>query len=61
VSDERRDLATMRAQRDEARAEVQRLKNRLRAIADCQEHRCSLCLSCMEAAGVTIRGLAKTA
>ena len=45
MSDERRDLATMRAQRDEARAEVQRLKNRLRAIADCQEHRCSLCLA----------------
>ena len=56
MSDERRDLATLQARLDEKDQEIRRLKNRLRALANCENHRCFLCSDCLEAAGVWIRG-----
>jgi hypothetical protein len=45
-----RDLATARAKIHTLIMEVVALKLRLRSIADCQERRCSLCLTCLHAA-----------
>lgn len=44
-----RDEATLRAQLAEQQREMQHLRNRLRAVRDCTEHRCFLCLACLSA------------
>ena len=50
MSDERRDLATYRAKLAEQEREIARLRNRLNAIANCEDRRCHLCLACLNAA-----------
>lgn len=50
MSDERRDLATLKANLAERDREIRLLRNRLRVIDDCEDKRCHLCLNCLAAA-----------
>ncbi len=51
MSDDRRARATLLWRLAQAEQEIERLNARLLLIANCQDKRCSLCLSCLNAAG----------